>query len=130
VLELELESPGGDTLETALEYIKAVAETTAYRGVKTSFRVMSSLPPGDPALSEKLLGALLDIMGELKIKAEVEAKPDPSSVFAAPGIPALSLGMASGREGLHRDTVEIASIEKGRQLLERLIVRLGGPHEH
>jgi acetylornithine deacetylase/succinyl-diaminopimelate desuccinylase-like protein len=125
VLELDLESADGELLEDALESIKAVAESTAYEAVKSSFRVVSSIPPGDPSVSEELTATLLEIMKELKINAEEEAKPDPSSFLSALGIPALSVGVASGREGLNRDTVEIASIEKGRQLLERLVMLLG-----
>ena len=129
VLELELQSPGAEVLEAALESIKAVAETTAYENVRPSFRVLSSVPPGDPAVSEALAGTLLELMKELKIKSEEEAKPDPASFFSVQGIPAVSVGIASGREGLGHDTVEIASIEKGRQLLERLVLRAGTNRE-
>jgi hypothetical protein len=125
VLELDLEAADGELLDGALESIKAVAESTAYEAVKSSFRVISSIPPGDPSVSEDLTRTLLEIMKELKINAEEEAKPDPSSFLSALGIPALSVGIASGREGLNRDTVEIASVEKGRQLLERLVMLLG-----
>jgi hypothetical protein len=128
VLELELESEDRELLEGALEKIRAVAENTAYKDINASFRVISSIPPGDPSVSEALVKVLLDLMKELKINAAEEAKPDPASFLSALGIPALSVGIASGREGLNRDTVEIASIEKGRQLLEKLIMILGGQH--
>ena len=124
-LELELESADGETLETALENIKAVADTTAYAAVKGSFRLIASIPPGDPALSKELAGVVLNEMKELKIDAVEEAKPDPASFLSAVGIPAVSVGIASGREGLTVDTVEIASVEKGRLLLERIIMQAG-----
>jgi hypothetical protein len=125
VLELELESADGEILEAALENIKAVGETTAYKGVKGSFRILASIPPGDPEVSRKLAGLVLEAMQDIKIKAEEEAKPDPSAFLSTLGIPAVSVGIASGREGLARDTVEIASVERGRQLLERLIMLAG-----
>jgi hypothetical protein len=124
-LELDLESTDKGQLEEAVEKIRAIAENTAYRNVKGSFRIVSFIPPGDPSVSEGLSRILLDLMKELKINAEEEAKSDPASFLSAQGIPALSVGIASGREGLGRDTVEIASIEKGRQLLEQLIVQVG-----
>jgi hypothetical protein len=125
-LELDLESADKGVLDGALETIKNLAENSVSPGVKKNFRVVSSIPPGDPSVSEGLTRTLSELMKELKIKAEEEAKPDPSSFLSALGIPALSVGIASGREGLNRDTVEIASIEKGRQLLERLVMILGG----
>lgn len=126
VLELDMESADKGALDGALETIRNLAENSVFPGVKKSFRVVSSIPPGDPSVSEGLTRTLSELMKELKIKAEEEAKPDPSSFLSALGIPALSVGIASGREGLNRDTVEIASIEKGRQLLERLVMVLGG----
>ncbi|MDR0448268.1 MAG: hypothetical protein LBH07_06330 [Treponema sp.] len=127
LLELELESADGETLEKALENIKALSETIAYKGVKHSFRVAAYTPPGDPVLSRKLAGIVQEVMQELKIKMIKETKPDPASFLSDLGIPALSVGIASGREGLAHDTVEITSVEKGRQLLERLII-LAGQH--
>ncbi|GHV85056.1 hypothetical protein AGMMS50230_06640 [Spirochaetia bacterium] len=127
-LELELESSNGEILEAALERVKAVAETAAHEAVKGSFRVVSSVPPGDPAVSQELTALLLELMKELRIKSGEEAKPDPASFFSARGIASVSVGIALGREGLTRDTVEITSIEKGRQLLERLVMEAGGQH--
>ncbi|MCL1813903.1 MAG: hypothetical protein FWG29_10355 [Treponema sp.] len=124
-LELELESADGEILETALENIKAVAETTAYAAVKGSFKVIASIPPGDPELSKDLADKVLKEMKELKIDVAEEAKPDPASFLSAVGIPAVSVGIASGREGLSVDTVELASVEKGRLLLERIILQAG-----
>jgi hypothetical protein len=125
LLELELESSDGEILETALENIKAVAETTAYTAIKGSFKLLASTPPGDPALSKELANRVLLEMKELKINAVEESKPDPASFLSAMGIPAVSVGIASGREGLSVDMVEIASVEKGRLLLERIILQAG-----
>ena len=125
ILEIELESDKKEILETAMENIKAVADTTANTLVKGSFRIIAFIPPGDPSLSEELAGIVIKEMKELKINVVEEAKPDPASFLSAAGIPALSIGIASGREGLSVDTVEIASIEKGRLLLERSIIQAG-----
>ena len=125
VLELVLESRDGEILETALENIKAVAETATYAAIKSSFHVIASIPAGDPAQCKGLTEIVLKEMKELKINAVEEAKPDPASFLSVLGIPALSVGIASGREGLTVDTVEIASVEKGRLLLERIIVQAG-----
>jgi len=125
VLDLELESGDGEILERALENIKSVAETAAYTSVKGSFRVIASIPPGDPVLCKELAEIVLQEMKDLKITVVEESKPDPAAFLSVLGIPALSVGIASGREGLTRDTVEIASLEKGRLLLERIILKAG-----
>ena len=125
VLELVLESGDRETLETALENIKAVAETATYAAIKGSFYVIASIPPGDPAQCKRLTGIVLKEMKDLKINVVEEAKPDPASFLSAMGIPAVSVGIASGREGLTVDTVEIASVEKGRLLLERILIQAG-----
>jgi hypothetical protein len=125
VLELDLESSDKNALDTMLEKIKAETE----RYPKCSVRVLSSIPPGNPSIGEELTAQLIELMKELKIKAGEEAGADPASLLSEMGIPALSVGIASGREGLTRDTVEIASIEKGRLLLERFVSRLAGQEE-
>ena len=63
-------------------------------------------------------------MKALKIKTTEEAGPDPSSFLSVEGIPAVTVGISKCREGRSRDTVEFASIEKGRQLLERFVAAL------
>jgi len=126
ILELELEAASGEILDKALEDIKAASEIRAFEGVKTTLRVVSSIPSGNPRVSEQLTQTLLETMKELKIKAVEEAKPDPASFLSTLGIPALTVGIASGKEGRTSDTVEIASLEKGRQLLELLVIRAGG----
>jgi hypothetical protein len=63
-------------------------------------------------------------MKELKIKCVEESGADPASFLTNMGIPALSFGLAGGREGLEHDTIEIATVEKGRLLLERCIMML------
>ena len=125
VLELELESANGDLLQMAMEKIKHVAESSVYTGVKNTLRVIACTPPGDPALNEEYAKIILETMKELKISATEEAKPDPASFLSDYGIPALSVGITSGRAGLTRDTVEIASVERGRQLLEQLVMKAG-----
>ncbi|MDR1929695.1 MAG: hypothetical protein LBQ44_03605 [Treponema sp.] len=125
-LELDLESSDKALLDKALERVNAGAEKMNGGGLRCAARLVSGIPPGDPSLTEGLRKKLLEVMRELKIKPEEEAGADPASFLSSAGIPALSVGIARGREGLSRDKVEIASIEKGRLLLEKLIARLAG----
>ncbi|MDR2143089.1 MAG: hypothetical protein LBP29_01815, partial [Treponema sp.] len=65
----------------------------------------------------------------LKIKPEEHSGADSSSFLVNMGIPALSIGLAGGRAGVDHDTVEIASVETGRLLLERCVELISG-EEH
>jgi hypothetical protein len=66
----------------------------------------------------------MNIMKDLHIKIMEKEGADPASFLLNNGIPALSLGIAKGRVGLEHDEVDIASVEKGRQLLEDIIAKL------
>ena len=125
VLELELESSDPTLLDMAMNAVKATAEGTGgRRGLKVTVNVSSFIPVGDPAVSADLARFVRGIMKEQRIKMVVESGCDPSAFLSNQGIPALSLGIVQGQEGLAKDTIEIASIEKGRFLLEKIIERI------
>jgi hypothetical protein len=79
---------------------------------------------GDPAVNTELIKTIKNSMKELHIKFKEENGADPSANLSNQGIPSLSLGISRGWEGLNSDTIEISSIEKGRLLIETLIMRL------
>jgi hypothetical protein len=124
VLELELESSDGTLLDMAMDTVKATAESAAQGPeVKTEVTITSFIPVGDPSINAELSKTIRGIMKDLHIKIKEENGSDPSAFLSHHGIPALSVGIAQGREGLTHDTIEIASIEKGRQLIEAIIER-------
>jgi hypothetical protein len=130
ILEIELESADGALLDTAMNTVKTTVERIAAERagknpeLRTAVNVTSFIPAGDPAVTAGLSRVLRDIMKDLRIKFREVNGADPSAFLSNCGIPAVSLGIASGWEGLTRDTIEIASIEKGRQLLDRSIQEL------
>jgi hypothetical protein len=129
VLELDLESSSREKLDGALEKIKADTEKYNSDGLVSSFRVFSSIPPADPARCERLAEILRKAVKSLKIKPVEHSGADSSSFLANMGIPALSIGLAGGRAGVDRDTIEVATVETGRLLLERCIELITG-EEH
>jgi hypothetical protein len=124
VLELELESSDPTLLDMAMNAVKATAESAGGGGLKVTVNVSSFIPVGDPAVSADLARLVQGIMKEQRIKTAVESGCDPSAFLSNQGIPALSLGIVQGQEGRVKDTIEIASIEKGRFLLEKIIERI------
>jgi hypothetical protein len=126
ILELEIESVERSLLDLAMNAVKATAEKTGEASqLKSETVLLSFIPPGDPEKSEKLFEILRHLTRELRIKMTEENGTDPASFFTAAGIPALSLGLALGKEGARTDTIRIDSVEKGRLLLERFIIEAG-----
>jgi acetylornithine deacetylase/succinyl-diaminopimelate desuccinylase-like protein len=128
-LELDLESSSREKLDGALEKIKADTEKYNTEGLVSSLQVLSSIPPADPARCGKLAEILEKAAKGLKIKPAEHSEADPSSFLVNMGIPALSIGLAGGRAGVDHDTVEIATVEMGRLLLERCIELVTGEEQ-
>jgi hypothetical protein len=134
VLEIELESSDGAQLEMAMNTVKATAENTAKisaegpkpdPAIKTEVSIASYIPVGEQSANQDLLKTIREVMKDLHIRLREENGADPSAVLSNRGIPSFSIGIAKGWEGLNSDTIDIASIEKGRQLIEALIARIG-----
>jgi hypothetical protein len=126
ILEVEIDSVERSLLDLAMNAVKATAEKLGEASRLTSETVLLSfIPPGDPEKSGELFNILRRLTRELRIKITEENGTDPASFFTSGGIPALSLGIALGKEGARTDTIRIDSVEKGRLLLERLIIEAG-----
>jgi hypothetical protein len=133
LLEIELESSDASLLDQTKNQVTAAAAEYAaaeYAGegkaLTVAVDITSFIPVGDPGVNAALLGEVRELMKDFKIKINEENGSDPSAFLSHLGIPALSLGMITGREGLLKDEIEIVSIEKGRLLLEKIISRLSG----
>jgi hypothetical protein len=122
IIELEIDSDDAVSLGKALKSVEAMIETVR---VETEYiielKVLSHIPAGISIVSRKLVKNVISIMKDLHIKVKENSGADPASFLLNSGIPALSLGIAKGSIGLEYDVVDIASMEKGRQLLETLI---------
>jgi hypothetical protein len=129
VLELDLESSSREKLDGALEKIKADTEKYNAEGLVSSLQVLSNIPPADPASCGKLAEILGKAAKSLKLKPAEHSGADPSSFLVNMGIPALSIGLAGGRAGVDHDTVEIATVETGRLLLEHCIELITGEEQ-
>jgi hypothetical protein len=125
LLEIEIESSDGARLEMAMNTVKATVENAASGPeLKKEVVITSFIPVGAVSVNDKLVQIVMGIMKDQHIRVQEENGADIAAHLSSQGIPALSLGMALGREGMTRDTIEIDSIEQGRILLETLINRL------
>jgi hypothetical protein len=126
ILEIELESSDGAQLEMAMNTVRATAENAARTAlpIKTEVNITSFIPVGEQNNNPELFKTIRGVMKDLHIRLREENGADPSAILSNRGIPAFSIGIAQGWEGLNSDTIDIASIEKGRQLIEALIIRM------
>ena len=114
----------------ALNAVKATAgKIGEAAGLNTETMLLSYIPPGNPENSKAMYEILGRLLRERHIKAHDETAADPAAFFTGDGIPALSMGIALGREGTERDTINIASIEEGLSILERLIAETGAKND-
>ncbi|MDR1099923.1 MAG: hypothetical protein LBL28_05515 [Treponema sp.] len=126
IIEIEVDSVEGSLLELAMNVVKATAEKVAAAAqLKYESAQLSYIPPGTPGKSDGLFEKVRAIARDLRIKVSEENGTDPAAFFTAEDIPALSVGIALGKEGALEDTIRIDSVEKGRRLLERLIIEAG-----
>ncbi len=129
-LELEIESSEAPLLEMAMNAVKATADKIGVTaGLKTETTLLSFIPPGNPERSKVLYDILRKLLKEQHVKAHEETAADPASFFSGNGIPALSLGIALGREGAKRDIININSVDEGRRVLRRLIIETGARND-
>lgn len=125
-VQIELESSNKDVLDLAVKAAMATAEASGKdAGAAVEVRVAGYVPVGNIELSKNLQQILLSELKEQHIKIGEDTAADPASFFSELGIPAVSMGMAQGQEGLHVDKINIDSLEKGRKVLYQLIKKMG-----
>lgn len=126
LVDVELESADAAVMDIAMKAAVATAETAGTEsGARTEVTVVGHVPVGDHAAAQPVAAVLKDLMKELRIRAREENGADAASFFTIRGIPAASVGIALGREGLDVDEVDIASLESGRRLVAAAAERLG-----
>lgn len=123
LLDIELESTNGAVLELAMKAAVATAQSKGY-GDRTTITIVGYVPVGEPKVGEGLVKLVTQALKEQHIPVIEENSADPASFLSGHDIPAVSVSVASGREGLSQDEIEIASIEKGRKLLITIIERI------
>ena len=125
LLDIELESADEAVLEIAMKAATATAESRGREAnLQTQVTIAGYVPVGNPGAGAGLSKLVIQALKEQHIKIREESGADPAAFFSSRGIPAVSLAVASGREGLDRDEIEVASIEKGRRLLASVIDRV------
>lgn len=125
-VDLEIESTESELLELTM---KAVTATVATIGeelkAELAISVEGHVPVGDPAIAAPLQELVRRCAKELRVRLRERSGPDPAANLTVRGIPAVSVGLALGREGLDADELRIDSLGVGARLLGALVERAG-----
>jgi hypothetical protein len=125
ILDIEMESLDGSVLELAMKAAVATAETHGREAkARTDVTIAGFVPVGDPKVGAGLVKLVTQSLKDHKIRVVEENGADPAAFLSSMGVPAISVAVASGREGLDQDEIDIASIEKGRKLLVTIVERI------
>lgn len=122
VMELEIFSANRDALEMTRKAVGAtIANLAAEAGASAEITVKTFFPTGNAEMNTGLNRALQGIQARLKIKSLPVSLPDHSAVLNSLGLPAVSVGIATGRKSFREEYVDIRPIEAGfRQLFSFL----------
>lgn len=125
IVDIELESSDAAVLQLAMKAAIATAEAKGKEAkAQTTVTIAGHVPVGDPAVGAALVKLLKEALKDQHLKVFEDNGADPASFFSSLGIPAVSIAIASGHEGLNQDQIEIASIDKGRRILVTMIERI------
>ncbi len=125
VLDIELESPDESVLDLARKAAVATAESKGREaGLRTEVTIAGYVPAGGSGEGTDLSSRVIQALKEQRLRIREESGADAAAFFSSRGIPSASVAVASGREGLDRDEIEVASIEKGRRLLVSVVEKV------
>jgi hypothetical protein len=118
-LELEVFSPGAAELEMARKAIEAtIGSIASETGAAVDIGVKAVLPPGDPQINAELGAIVRRVHERLHVRTKPVSLPGYASFLNSLGIPAVTLGVTTGKKGRTEEYVDIHPIETGfRQLL-------------
>ncbi len=125
LLDIEMESSNGPVLDLAMKAAIATAEAKGREAkAQLTVEVVGFVPVGDPKVGTDLIKLISRALKDQHIVITEDNSADPASAISSQGIPAASIAIATGYEGLSQDKIEIASIERGRKLLVAIIERI------
>ncbi len=119
VLELEVFSPSAGALDMARKAVEATIRGGAEElGASVDIAVKAFLPAGNPQINAELNTIVRGVHERLRVKSVPVSLPGYASFLNSLGIPAVTLGMTTGRKTLAEEYIEIRPLETGfRQLL-------------
>jgi tripeptide aminopeptidase len=127
MLELEIFSPSAPALEIARQAVQATIATIAREtGAQIETVVKASLPAGDPQINADLSAIVRGVHDRLHVKSRPYSLPGYASFLNFQGIPAVALGITTGRKSSTEEYIDIRPVETGFRQLLALLEELAG----
>jgi acetylornithine deacetylase/succinyl-diaminopimelate desuccinylase-like protein len=127
VMELEIFSRGEGPLELARSAVTATIRN-AGEECKASIRVEENglIPVPDPETNRALIAALRRVHRRLGIRSRRVSTPDPAAVLNAHRVPALTVGITTGKKTFREESIDLRPVAAGFRQLLLLLETLGG----
>ena len=130
ILELEVFSPRTDALEMARSAVEATIRSSAEElGASVDIAIKAFLPAGDQQINAGLNAIVRGVHERLHIKSRPVSLPGYASFLNSFGIPAVTLGITTGRKTYAEEYVEIRPLEAGFRQLLAFLDDCAGWHE-
>jgi len=127
-MELEIYSGEMSALEMSRNAVCATIQKIAKdTGAAIQIVTDSFLPVGNAESNRFLTEALRKVHGQLGIRTRPVSTPDKTALLNAHGIPAVTVGLTSGKKSFREEYVDLPPLETGFQQLILLLERIAGP---
>lgn len=122
IMEIEIFSTDAGALEVARNAVQATIEKTSEENAAVAeIEVAATHPVAAPEISADLNEILRRVYARLRIRPTTVWIPDQAALVNSHGVPAVSIGITTGKKSLTEESVDIPVIETGfRQLLALL----------
>jgi tripeptide aminopeptidase len=130
VMELEIYSGNMNMLEMSKNAVCATIQKIARdTGAQVRTAVNSFIPVGDSVKNQALIESLKKVHGELRIRTTFVSTPDKTAVLNSFGIPAVTVGVTTGKKALNEEYVDLPPIQRGFRQMLMLLESVASPKE-
>ncbi|MGQ9616305.1 MAG: M28 family peptidase [Spirochaetota bacterium] len=125
VMELEIYSGDMNALEMSKRAVCATINKIAHdTGASVEVNINSFIPVGNAELNAFLVEKLVSVHNELRIKSKFISMPDKTAILNSFGIPAISIGITTGKKTFNEEYIDLIPIEIGFNQLVKMLGKI------
>lgn len=125
VMELEIYSGDMNILEMSRRVVCATINKIAHdTGASVEVNINSFIPVGNAELNAFLVEKLVSVHNELRIKSKFVSMPDKTAILNSFGIPAISIGITTGKKTFNEEYIDLIPIEIGFNQLVKMLGKI------
>lgn len=125
LMELEIYSGDMNALEMSRRAVCATINKIAHdTGASIEVNINSFIPVGNAELNAFLVEKLAGVHNELRIKSKFVSMPDKTAIINSFGIPAVSIGITTGKKTFDEEYVNLVPIEIGFNQLVKMLEKI------